>query len=942
MTRLAICPQQHIWSPVVTDQGQPELTCPICGTIGEPTAPELIATVHEYESIAADALPPIVPLSTVIPVGRPNARRGDSPDFTVPEIADYEIVRELGRGGMGVVYLARHQTLKRLVALKMIRGDVSADDGALLRFQREAEAVARLQHHAIVQIHEVGTHRGSPYLALEFIDGDNLAQRLRGTTMPPKLAAGLVESLARTIHYAHQNGIVHRDLTPRNVLLARSTSTQGVRLSTADTEACEPKITDFGLAKELDADIQQTQSGVIMGTPSYMSPEQARGLPNEIGPCTDIHALGAVLYEALTGRPPFMAATQLETLMQVIEQEPVPPTKLQRTVPRDLETICLKCLEKDPRKRYERAEDLADDLRRFISNEPIHARPVSLFERVWKLTRRHPARAGLVAVSLLAVLTLTLGGIAYNARLRSERDRAKQNAELVMEAVDKMLTEVGEEQLAVEPRMEEKRRALLAEALKLYQGLLALQRDDPTVRFETAQSHRRMGEILNLLGDHEQAVAAYGEARTLLEQLLADSPDDGSYAAELAHCENMRGEALRAVGRNEEAAAAYERAMAVLESSANRTSDVAADLELASVLYNIGILRKQSQQFPEAEAKFRRAIDLLAAPSGETSRTTPGFQQHLARAYLNLATVIPAGDRFADAKNANEQAIEIFSTLTRAYPEKPDYRYERAIASNNLGNLMARTGRFPEARDAYQQAREEFAVLARDFPKTPLYRRELANSLNSKGSILSRDRNWSEAASAWSEAALLLEELVNEAPELTSYRGDLGMVLGNLGIAYDKLQQPAEARRQIEKSIKHLNLVLAAGSDDELTRQLQRNNYQNLAEAHIASHDHPAAAQAARSLSEISPANELSYFVAACYFARCVRETEDAGALAADERAKLSKQYGDEAIAALRRAVELGFHDDERFEKETGAAFRSIASRPEFVELAAEIRKKGM
>jgi serine/threonine-protein kinase len=211
----------------------------------------------------------------------------------------------------------------------------------LSRFRREAEAVARLQHPGFVQIHEVGECQGHPYLALEYVDGSNLAQRFAGATLAPRVAAGIVEILARTVHYAHQRGIVHRDLTPRNILLARSNSTHGIRLSAADPIECEPKITDFGLAKQLDSDMGQTQTGVIMGTPSYMSPEQALGKTHEISPATDVHALGAILYEALTGRPPFLAETSYDTLVQVIEREPTPPTRLQPSVHRDLETICL-------------------------------------------------------------------------------------------------------------------------------------------------------------------------------------------------------------------------------------------------------------------------------------------------------------------------------------------------------------------------------------------------------------------------------------------------------------------------------------------------------------------------------------------------------------------------------------------------------------------------
>jgi hypothetical protein len=281
-------------------------------------------------------------------------------------VAGYEILGEIGRGGMGVVYKARHQALKRLVALKMILAGPYAGPSQVMRFRTEAEAVARLQHPHIVQIYDVGEQDGRPYLALEFVDGTSLDQKLSGTPMPARQAAQLVETLARAMNAAHEVGIVHRDLKPANVLL------------TADGQ---PKISDFGLAKRLDDSAGDTASGAIIGTPSYMAPEQARGKSKHIGPAADVHALGAILYECLTGRPPFNAASPLDTMAQVIADEPVPPRRLQPKVPRDLETICLKCLQKEPHKRYATARALADDLRRFLHGEWIHARPTPAWER---------------------------------------------------------------------------------------------------------------------------------------------------------------------------------------------------------------------------------------------------------------------------------------------------------------------------------------------------------------------------------------------------------------------------------------------------------------------------------------------------------------------------------------------------------------------------------
>ncbi len=311
-----------------------------------------------------------------------------------PRIAGYEILGELGRGGMGVVYKARHLGLKRLVALKMILAGAHAGSSELARFRSEAEAVARLQHPHIVQIFDIGEHEGLAYFSLEFVEGGNLAGRCHGAPQPPRQAAQLVETLARAVHAAHRHGIVHRDLKPANILL----TSDGI-----------PKITDFGLAKQLNSHDCQTQSGAVLGTPSYMAPEQAQGKAREVGPAADVYALGAILYDLLTGRPPFQAATVWETITQVTSLEPTPPSRLQGQVPGRLEAICLKCLQKDPQKRYTSAESLADDLRQFQDDKTIEiapppTRPVRKNWRRWTLAA---AGAAALAGLMLTVWLLT-------------------------------------------------------------------------------------------------------------------------------------------------------------------------------------------------------------------------------------------------------------------------------------------------------------------------------------------------------------------------------------------------------------------------------------------------------------------------------------------------------------------------------------------------------
>jgi serine/threonine-protein kinase len=383
----------------ILDSGKtPEEVCRDCPEL----LPQVLQRWQEFRLIDAQVgalLPePGTPLSTLLTPLVPHATG-------VPQVPGYAVEAELGRGGMGVVYKARHLRLNRTVALKMLLAGAYAGPHDLARFLREAEAEAGLQHPHIVQVHDVGEYDGRPYFTMEFVEGGSLADRLRGTPQPARQAAALLATLARAVQVAHQGGIVHRDLKPANILL----TTDGT-----------PKISDFGLARRLQGEAGLTQSGVPVGTPSYMAPEQARGETHLIGAAVDIYALGAILYELLTGRPPFRAETAAETVLQVMSQEPAPPSRLNARVPRDLETICLKCLRKEPEKRYASAEALADDLTRFAEGRPIQARPLGRGARLWRWGRRNPSSAALVATAL-AVVGLAVGGGFWQQRQQAER-----------------------------------------------------------------------------------------------------------------------------------------------------------------------------------------------------------------------------------------------------------------------------------------------------------------------------------------------------------------------------------------------------------------------------------------------------------------------------------------------------------------------------------------
>lgn len=359
-----------------------------------------------------------------------------------PQLPGYEVLDRIGRGGMGTVYRALQCSLNRVVALKQLRVGQARH---LSRARSEAETLARLHHPNIVQIHEVLEHGGGTYLALEMVGGGSLGAKLSGKPQAPRETAALVETIARAVHYAHLHGVVHRDLKPSNILLSARTSEVPTlaeqpafpAFCTLHSEFCIPKVADFGIAKQLDADSRETREGDVLGTPCYMSPEQASGQTERIGPATDIYSLGVILYEMLTGRVPLQGATTIDTLLLVRNEEPVPPRRLQPRIPRDVETICLKCLQKQPTQRYGSAAELADDLRRFLSDQPIRAKPATLAERVWKLAVRRPREAVLSAALVLLTIVAMVLVIGQWRRAEAEAESESKSRQLAQDREQK-------------------------------------------------------------------------------------------------------------------------------------------------------------------------------------------------------------------------------------------------------------------------------------------------------------------------------------------------------------------------------------------------------------------------------------------------------------------------------------------------------------------------
>lgn len=698
-------------------------------------------------------------------------------DSEAPQsIGHFDLLKHIGTGAFGVVWKAHDTELDRMVAIKVPRKG-QLNSGEAKQFLREARAAAGLSHSSIVRVHEFGRNGDSVYIVSDLIEGTTLADWLTGRQLTFKEAAELGSKIADALHHAHEHGVIHRDLKPSNIML--------------DAEH-EPHVMDFGLAKRDAAGVTVTVEGKLLGTPAYASPEQVRGHAHATDRRSDVYSLGVILFELLTGERPFRG-NQRMLLHQVITEDAPSPRKLNNRVPRDLETICLKCLEKNPSQRFQSADELAEDLRRWLGGHPIDARPVSRLERMVRWCDRRRATTALLAL----VIVLTVGGVtgivwqwqvARTNFLTSQRQEslAKQQTALASqrfreasEAVDRFFTTVSEDKLLNEPGLQPLRKQLLEEALEYYQLFLSRHENDPLIKSELAAAYRRVGRITANIGSKEDGLAAYKMALKLREQLVQENPDSL--------------ELKRFVGRS--------------------------NTDLGVAFYELGRL-------DDSILHFQTAVSTLDALRDDYPRPT-ALLSDLATATRDLGNAYVRQGKLVDANRLIKRAQEIQEQLVADNPDDPKHRFNLGQGQNNTAVVHFGLHNIAEAESEWNCAHETLAALHDKYPSNNEYRRELALVEVNLGLVQRVSEKPKLALDHFESARAHQEMLISENPAVTQYQRDLAVTYGRivriyhaLGRTEDCIQLSTKAqairKRLIERNpgIRKLQEEWARGQQD--------------------------------------------------------------------------------------------------------------------------------
>jgi len=742
--------------------------------------------------------------------------------------AGYELLEEIGVGGMGFVYRARQPGTDRDVAVKVLRGDqlntltARERESLIERFRTEARATSRIEHPGIVTMFEVGEADELPYYTMQYVRGQSLADRLRDGPLETRNAAAVMQRAAEAVHAGHEHGVLHRDIKPHNIIL---------------DEAGEPHVADFGLAKLVEDNHSATITGTILGTPTYMPPEQAVDSAS-VTVRSDVYALGATLYEALTGARPFQGDSHLEVLKKVQETPPRPPREINPEIDRDLEVICLKCLEKSPQDRYASAAALADDLDRWQRGEAIAARPATRFERVVRWSRKNPLPASLAATTVVALVCV----VALLFRTTSALEKSQLSDARARATVNDFFTIISEDVLLNQPAMQPLRAELLRKALSHYEAIVAVRGSGADG--DVAAAHYRIGRITELIESSDAALTSYERAAKIQEELLKADPTNRALRAALGTTLNAKGACLTRLGDFDAAFNELERALQIRQAlTADDPTDDEALRLAANTMMNIGLAHKNAwlasgDESSKQHQEARRYLEMSTETRRERlQRPQPAprkLRRDEAMAWFNLANLdasLSEDQAIGRGVDELDRALSLFSELSSEQPEDLQVRQLLSTCHRLLGELRSFQQDWIAAGEAYAVAEETITALASENPRVPQFRGELArlHLLQARLSLFREPADLDAAEARTKQAEAILRELVQDDPvvddraelvktlrsraEIEALRGNYAGALAFLREALPHAEQvvamnPAEPSYQV--ALEELNAMIPA------------------------------------------------------------------------------------------------------------------------------------
>lgn len=932
------------------------------------------------ESATDAALVPLLAGLRMLPLGRPRpdgaVKAGsDLSLFLAPpqqegdlgSLGPYAVQAELGRGGMGIVLRARDPVLQRTVAVKILRPELDNDE-TRARFVHEAQAVARVSHDHVVRVFSVANPPNSlPYFTMEYLAGPILAEQIRTQqTLEPRLAAALVAQVAQGLAAAHAAGLIHRDIKPSNILFEPDTG--------------RAKIADFGLARLASQPSGMTQEGMLAGTPTYMSPEQAQGLDTLDGR-SDVYSLGATLYEALTGQTPFRGAPHM-ILQQVVGEEPRPPRQLNDRISRDLETICLKCLRKEPSQRYASALALAEDLHRFLAGAPVYARPVGTLERFIRGCRRKPVLAGLAFSLAVAVVAGSAGVLwqwrraeANAAQALAKADEARAQSLRARETVDKYLSDVSEDPELKARNLEPLRRKLLRAARDYYEQFVREHPDDPDLQAELGRTYGRLGIIAAILDSPPRSIELFDKKRLVFERLRQSDSGNAAYQSELAESYWRLGYGYHYAGKWPEAWDAFRHARDLWEELVRRYPDepeyaahlIRAFNSLGRSYHVAGRIKEGEQVFLEGRAAHARWGE------GRPAEGLARYHESLVLLLANLGSLYYNTGRLEEGQESLQVAVTLGERLVKAQPKETAYKEVFCHALVELGNVHYQRAQVDPAEKAWQQAQQVAEEMVQDHPANGEYRDAAAQASSDLATLWYEFRNRHvEAQEVYQRALAIRERLVEEEPRVWPYWANLA---GTTHELVALLQGTGQWRAALELSTRLINRWQSASRPEQFDERFEaglgrlyadraftlshqkrytealkdcdqairlssgvyRQEYQHLralTEGHalVEKGDHARAAEAAKAVAAEPARDGRQLYLVAGLLSRC--------AAAAHRHDRMSEQCAASAVELLRQARAFGyFRQPIRVEQlDKDEELQPLRGRPDFQKLLAEVR----